>query len=94
MAAGFATAQLTEIARPENGWKQWLWQDLSLAIHIPQTPSVLRGRVLYRDFHQAKAKDCREALLSSLESNNVDDEYTLFTPVLCHGLRVVLMIPC
>ncbi|MXW40047.1 MAG: N-6 DNA methylase, partial [Synechococcus sp. SB0668_bin_15] len=48
--------------------------------------STLRGRVLYRDFHQAKAKDRREALLSSLESNNVDDEYTLFTPDLRLGL--------
>ena len=48
--------------------------------------STVGGRVLYRDFHQAKAQDRREALLSSLETNNINNGYTVLTPNLRLGL--------
>ena len=48
--------------------------------------STTKGRVLYQDFHQAKAKNRREALLSICKSNNINDGYTVFTPNLRLGL--------
>ena len=50
------------------------------------SPSTTRGHVLYRDFHQAKAKDRRKTLLSSCKSSNINDGYTVFTPDLRLGL--------
>ena len=48
--------------------------------------STTKGHVLYQDFHQAKAKSRREALLSGCKSNNINDGYTVFTPNLRLGL--------
>ena len=43
-------------------------------------------RILYRDFHQARAEERRTALLSSLEAPAMNSEYTEFQPHLEIGL--------
>ena len=44
-------------------------------------------RILYRDFHQARAEERRTALLSSLEAPAMNSEYTEFQPHLEIGCR-------
>ena len=44
------------------------------------------GRVLYRDFHEARAEERREALLGSNATRNMDDGYSAFTPDVRLGL--------
>ena len=45
-----------------------------------------RGRLFYRDFHQAKAGNRRQALLDSLGDNDMDDGYQTLSPNLELGL--------
>ena len=44
------------------------------------------GRILYRDFHQAKADERRQALLDSLDATGIDAGYTALKPNLRLGL--------
>ena len=44
------------------------------------------GRILYRDFHQAKADERRQALLDSLDDAEIDAGYTALKPNLRLGL--------
>ena len=44
------------------------------------------GRILYRDFHQAKANARRQALLDSLDAAGIDAGYTVLKPNLHLGL--------
>ena len=44
------------------------------------------GRILYRDFHQAKANARRQALLDSLDAADIDAGYTALKPNLHLGL--------
>ena len=46
----------------------------------------MEKRVLYRDFHQARANDRRKALLESLEAPHIDSGYALLEPNLSLGL--------
>ena len=39
-----------------------------------------RGHLLYRDFHQARADERRQALLESLDANESDTHYTVLKP--------------
>ncbi len=44
------------------------------------------GRILYRDFHQAKAGERRRALLDSLDASEIDADYSAFEPNFRLGL--------
>ena len=44
------------------------------------------GRILYRDFHQARADKRRQALLDSLDDSGIDSGYTALKPNLRLGL--------
>ena len=44
------------------------------------------GRILYRDFHQARAEERRQALLESLDGDRIDDGYSPLEPDLPIGL--------
>ena len=44
------------------------------------------GRILYRDFHQARAEERRQALLESLDAAGIDEGYSTFDPDLRLGL--------
>ena len=44
------------------------------------------GRILYRDFHQARADERRRALLDSLDASDIDAGYSVFEPNLQLGL--------
>ena len=44
------------------------------------------GRILYRDFHSARADDRRQALLDSLDSAGIDAGYSVLEPNLRLGL--------
>ena len=44
------------------------------------------GRILYRDFHQARAEERRQALLESLDDAGIDEGYSTFEPDLRLGL--------
>ena len=44
------------------------------------------GRILYRDFHQAKADERRRALLDSLDASEINADYSVFEPDLRLGL--------
>ena len=44
------------------------------------------GRILYRDFHQARADERRQALLDSLDNAEIDTGYTVLKPNLRLGL--------
>ena len=44
------------------------------------------GRVLYRDFHQARADERRQALLESLKTSDIDAQYSILEPNLRLGL--------
>ena len=44
------------------------------------------GRILYRDFHQARADERRRALLDSLDASEIDADYSAFEPNLRLGL--------
>ena len=44
------------------------------------------GRILYRDFHQARAEERRQALLESLDDAGIDEGYSTFDPDLRLGL--------
>ncbi len=44
------------------------------------------GRILYRDFHQARAADRRQAMLASLDAPDVDAGYSALEPALRLGL--------
>ena len=44
------------------------------------------GRILYRDFHQARAGERRQALLGSLDATGIDADYTALKPNLRLGL--------
>ena len=44
------------------------------------------GRVLYRDFHEARAEERREALLGSIATGDMDDGYSAFMPDVRLGL--------
>ena len=48
--------------------------------------SSTSGRVLYRDFHEARAEERREALLSSIATDSIDDGYSAFIPDVRLGL--------
>ena len=43
-------------------------------------------RILYRDFHQARADERRQALLDSLEAPSIDSDYSTLEPDLQLGL--------
>ena len=45
-----------------------------------------RGRILYRDFHQARAAERRQAMLESLDAPDMDSGYTTLEPALRLGL--------
>ena len=49
------------------------------------SPSPI-GRILYRDFHQARAEERRQALLDSLAANDMDSGYSAFVPNVRLGL--------
>ena len=57
---------------------------LSKAQAAPDSPTI--GRILYRDFHQARAEERRQALLDSLANDDVDDGYSAFVPDVRLGL--------
>ena len=44
------------------------------------------GRILYRDFHQARAADRRQAMLDSLDASDIDSGYSAVEPSLGLGL--------
>ena len=44
------------------------------------------GRILYRDFYQARADERRRALLDSLDASEIDADYSAFEPNLRLGL--------
>ena len=44
------------------------------------------GRILYRDFHQARAGERRRALLDSLDASDIDASYSVLEPNLRLGL--------
>ena len=44
------------------------------------------GCVLYRDFHEARAEERREALLGSIAADSIDDGYSVFRPDVRLGL--------
>ena len=44
------------------------------------------GHILYRDFHQARADERRQALLDSLDASDIDAGYSAFEPNLRLGL--------
>ena len=44
------------------------------------------GRILYRDFHQARAADRRQAMLDSLDAPDIDSGYSAVEPSLGLGL--------
>ena len=44
------------------------------------------GRILYRDFHQARADERRQALLESLDGHEIDTHYSALEPNLRLGL--------
>ena len=44
------------------------------------------GRVLYRDFHQARADERRRALFESLDTSEIDAQYSILEPNLRLGL--------
>ena len=48
--------------------------------------SSMDGRILYRDFHQARAEERRQALLDSLRARHIDDGYQVLEPDLRLGL--------
>ena len=48
--------------------------------------SSARKRILYRDFHQAKATERRQALLDSLDAPTIDSGYSFLEPNLGLGL--------
>ena len=50
------------------------------------TDAPMDKRVLYRDFHQARANDRRKALLESLEAPHIDSGYASLEPNLSLGL--------
>ncbi len=50
------------------------------------TDSSMDRRVLYRDFHQARADERRQALLDSLEASTIDSGYSTLEPSLQLGL--------
>ncbi|MDE2782472.1 MAG: N-6 DNA methylase, partial [Gemmatimonadota bacterium] len=52
----------------------------------PSTDGPPRGHVLYRDFHQAKADERRQALLDSLAADSVDADRSTLAPDLRLGL--------
>ena len=45
-----------------------------------------RGRILYRDFHQARAAERRQAMLESLDAPDMDSGYARLEPALRLGL--------
>ncbi len=45
-----------------------------------------RGRILYRDFHQARAAERRQAMLESLDAPDMDSDYATLEPALRLGL--------
>ena len=58
---------------------------ITLLSKIP-TGSSTGKRVLYRDFHQARADERRQALLDSLEAPSIDSDYSTLEPDLQLGL--------
>ena len=50
------------------------------------------GRILYRDFHQARADERRRALLNSLDASEIDAGYSAFEPNLRLGLPFKPMV--
>ena len=50
------------------------------------TGASARGRILYRDFDQARAADRRQAMLGSLDAPDVDSGYSVLNPSLRLGL--------
>ncbi len=58
---------------------------ITLLSKIP-TDSSTGKRVLYRDFHQARADERRQALLDSLEAPSIDSDYSTLEPDLQLGL--------
>ncbi len=50
------------------------------------TGASARGRILYRDFHQARAAERRQAMLESLDAPDMDSGYSTLEPALRLGL--------
>ena len=50
------------------------------------TGASARGRILYRDFHQARAAERRQAMLESLDAPDMDSGYARLEPALRLGL--------
>ena len=50
------------------------------------TGASANGRILYRDFHQARAAERRQAMLESLDAPDMDSGYSMLEPALRLGL--------
>ena len=50
------------------------------------TGASASGRILYRDFHQARAAERRQAMLGSLDAPDIDSGYSTLEPALHLGL--------
>ena len=50
------------------------------------TSASANGRILYRDFHQARAAERRQAMLESLDAPDMDSGYSMLEPALRLGL--------
>ena len=51
-----------------------------------RTEPMASSRILYRDFHQAKAEERRQCMLDSLEADNLDSGYSSFDADIRLGL--------
>ena len=52
----------------------------------PSTSPPTVGRILYRDFHQARAEERRQALLDNLDTADIDNGYSAVAPDIRLGL--------
>ena len=59
---------------------------ITLLSRVADDPETKDGRVLYRDFHDARANERRKSLLNSLDSSSINTDYTTLTNELELGL--------
>jgi hypothetical protein len=59
---------------------------ISLLVSKQAAPKSKDGRVFYRDMHQARAGDRRQALIASLSDAQLVERYTMLEPVVGIGL--------
>ena len=59
---------------------------ITLLSRVADDPETKDGRVLYRDFHDARASERRKSLLNSLDSLSIDTDYTTLASELELGL--------